>query len=366
MTTNRSLAAVMLRTEVTEMREFPLPEIPEDAGLLRIRANGICGSDWNHYHNEKLGQRILGHEMVGTIERIGRAAAYRWGAKEGDLVAVEEYLPCGHCEYCREGEIRSCYETDTRMAGAIRYGSTSITVPPALWGGYSQFAYLHPRSLVHRVPDGVPPRIAAMALPLGNGFQWAALDGKAGPGKTVVIQGPGQQGLCCVIAASVVGADLIIVSGLKKDRQRLELARVLGAHHTVMADEADLLEAVADITRGRMADLVIDTSGAAPESVNASMRLLRKRGILQRVSRKGPVPSFDADHLVFTQITLQGLRGHSFQAVEMALRTMALGRVPLERMSTHLLGLADVDRALRMVGGQSQEQSIHVSIDPWL
>ena len=102
---------------MTEFREFPLPEIATDAGLLRIVVNGICSSDWNMYNNEKPGPRILGHEMVGTIEKIGEAAAYRWGVKVGDLVALEEYLPCGHCEYCRAGEIRSCLQTDQRLAG---------------------------------------------------------------------------------------------------------------------------------------------------------------------------------------------------------------------------------------------------------
>jgi len=51
-----------------------------------------------------------------------------------------------------------------------------------LGGGYSQFQYLHPRSILHRVPAGVEPRLAAMALPIGNGFQWTVLDGHAGPG----------------------------------------------------------------------------------------------------------------------------------------------------------------------------------------
>lgn len=269
----------MIKPQESQLQEFPLPDVAEDAGLLRVLACGICGADVKMYKTEKPGPRILGHEIVGSIERVGRSAAYRWGVKEGDLVALEEYLPCGHCDYCREGEIRSCLETDTRLPGALRYGSTPISVKPSLWGGYSQFVYMPPRTVVHRVPEGVPAHIAAMALPIGNGFQWAYFDGKAGPGEAVVIQGPGQQGLGCVIGAKVAGADLIIVSGLTHDEARFELARALGATHTVAVDSEDLSVAVARITGGRIADLVIDTSGVGPEHVNRSLTLLRKRGV---------------------------------------------------------------------------------------
>ncbi|MDB5571325.1 MAG: Threonine dehydrogenase [Hyphomicrobiales bacterium] len=366
MTTGFSRAAVAVGSVKTELMDFPLPEIPTDAGLLRIAVTGICGSDWGMYKNDKPGPRILGHEMVGTIEKIGPAASYRWGVKEGDLVALEEYLPCGHCEYCRSGEIRSCLETDQRLPGKVRFGSTPISIQPSLWGGYSQFAYLHPRSVVHKVPAGVAPQMAAMALPIGNGFQWIYFDGGAGPGKVVVIQGPGQQGLGGVIAAKIAGADEIIVSGLSHDAQRFELAKALGATHTIAVDREDLGAAVARITNGRMADICLDCSGLGPRNLMPSLLLLRKRGVLLTVSRGAPVDGFDVDRMINNQLTLKGLRGHSFEAVEMALRTMASNRLPLELMSTHKFGLNDVDKALKIVGGQMEERSIHVSIDPWM
>lgn len=362
----RSRAAVMTALRKTEIREFDVPEVGPDAGVLRIEVNGICSSDWNMYNNDKPGPRILGHEMVGRIERLGAAAAYRWGVEEGDLVALEEYLPCGHCEYCRAGEIRSCMATDQRFSGGIRYGSTPLKVEPSLWGGYSQYVYMPSRTIIHKVPEGVPVRIAAMCLPVGNGFQWTRFDCGAGPGKIVVIQGPGQQGLGCALAARICGADMIIVSGLSHDKDRFALAKEFGADHTIAVDKEDLLETVAELTKGRMADIVIDTSGLGPKNINPSMRLLRKRGVMATISRKGSAENFDAELLIGQQLTLKGLRGHSYDAVEMALRAMASQKYPFEKMSTHLMGLDQVDHALHMVGGQLEEKSIHVSIDPWL
>jgi len=363
--TTAILAAVAVKPRETEVRSFALPEIPADGGLLRVSATGICGSDWPMYLSAKPGPRILGHEMIGTIEKLGEVARARWGVKEGDVVALEEYLPCGHCEYCRTGEYRSCLETDSRIAGSIRYGSTPLTVAPALWGGYSQYLFLHPRSVLHRVPPGIPAHIAAMALPIGNGFQWVFLDGGAAPGKTIIVQGPGQQGLGCVIAAKAAGAALIIVSGLARDEARLAVARELGATHTIAVDQEDLAAAVNRITGGRMADIVIDASGGGAAIVNPALGLLRKRGTLLIAARKGAISSFDLDQVINKQIVLRGTRGHSFEAVELALQTMAQGRFPLEKMSSHVVGLKDVDIALKMVGGESAERSIHITVDPW-
>src|SRR5262249_12780093 len=155
----------------------------------------------------------------------GPIAARRWGLREGDRIALEEYLPCGHCSLCRAGEFRLCQQTESRRPGALRYGTTPISEPPALWGGYSQFQYLHPDSVIHRAPENVPSEFLAMCLPLGNGIQWVCMDASAGPGKTILIQGPGQQGLACVIAAKAAGAERIIVTGLNRDAKRLQVAQ---------------------------------------------------------------------------------------------------------------------------------------------
>jgi threonine dehydrogenase-like Zn-dependent dehydrogenase len=65
------------------------------------------------------------------------------------------------------------------------------------------------------------------------------------------------------------------------------------------------------------------------------------------------------------QATVRGVRGHSFQAVELALDLMRRKTVPLEAMSTHHFGLDSVDYALRLVGGEVQDNAIHVTITPW-
>jgi threonine dehydrogenase-like Zn-dependent dehydrogenase len=355
-----------------EIQKFDFPELPPDGGILRVLRAGICGADVPMYADDSKCPRILGHENVGIIEALGSIAGERWGVKVGDYVALEEYLPCGHCEVCRNGEYRACEMTNHKGPDGLRYGSTKTSIWPGLWGGYSQFTYIHPRAVMHKVPEGVPPRMAAMALPLGNGFQWTYFDGKAGLGQTVVVQGPGQQGLACVIAARASGAKTVIATGLSQDADRLAVAKRLGADHTIMVDKESLKDRVMKITEGRGADLVLDvSSGGATEVINGGLSILKIRygTLVVAAFKRKPIDGFDIDMVISKAVTLRGVRGHSFQAVEMGLELMKNpGNIDLEAMSTHEFGLDEADTAVRTVAGEmrvGKSQAIHVTIDPW-
>ena len=354
----RVLAATTVGPFKTELREYPFPEIPADAGILKIEAAGVCGSDWRAYQNDGP-PRIMGHENVGRVYRIGPIAARKWGLREGDRVALEEYLPCGHCNLCRSGEYRLCDQTEARRPGALRYGTTPISEKPGLWGGYSQFQYLHPDSIFHKVPEHVPPELAAMCLPLGNGIQWTYLDGRAGPGKTVLIQGPGQQGLACVVAAKAAGADRVIISGLSRDRNRLNIAKALGADQVVDVETEDLKEHAQGV------DISIDTAGGA-NTLATAVKVARKNGLVLLAAAPPTTPAdFSVGDLLAGRLTLKPCRGHSYESVELALRYIASGRFPLSLMASHRFGLANVDLAVRSVGGQGSPGAVHVTVLPW-
>ena len=364
------LAAVAVASRRTELQEFGKPAPGDATGLLRVAVTGVCGSDAAYYEQlpTSRGPLILGHETVGHVESLGSVAAVKWGVREGDLVALEEYLPCGHCDYCRSGEFRLCDATDWRLGG-LRYGATALKVAPGLWGGFSQYQHLHLNTVFHKVPPQVQPRHAALALPLSNGIEWTYLHGGAGPGQCVVIQGPGQQGLACVVAAREAGAARIIATGLSSDtdRHRLALARELGAHHTIDIESEDLLETVAAFTGGHMADLVVDCAAGGTDSVKSALQLARKRGrVILAGQKRRKVPEFDSDMIIARFLTVKGMRGHSYESVELALQLIAANRHNVTRMSSHGFALADTDLALRSLIGQGVDGAVHMTVDPWL
>jgi hypothetical protein len=157
----KSLAAVIVDKRRMELREFAVPIPSVNDAVLRVEACGICGSDYHYYkeldHWPYLNPpHIMGHEVVGRIGAIGREASAHWKLKEGDLVAVEAPVTCQRCRYCLTGNATLC--ADKRSYGI----SASMADPPHLWGGYAQYMYLHPNSILHPVPAGVTPQAAVL------------------------------------------------------------------------------------------------------------------------------------------------------------------------------------------------------------
>jgi len=214
----------------------------------------------------------------------------------------------------------------------------------------------------------VTAELAGLVTPLSNGIEWALLAAEVGYGDTVLIQGPGQQGLSQVVACKQAGATQIIVTGTTRDKARMERARDLGADHVVDISEVDPLAAVRELTGGRGVDVVLDCTsraGVAPVLLGIDA-LKRREGVLLIQGELAAFPDFPVKKLTEKAITIKSARGHSYRACELALEQLASGRFPLERLSTHRFPLDDVDLAIRALGGEAEEDVIHISLMPWL
>jgi threonine dehydrogenase-like Zn-dependent dehydrogenase len=361
------LAAVRTGAHKTELREYPMPEIPEDGALLKMEVAGICGTDVKLFAKPPSDAPvIMGHENIGTIVKASRRFAERKGVQEGDLVFVEHYVPCFQCDWCHQGEYRLCAATDWRRnPDAVRYGYTSAERAPHLWGGFAQYMFLPWNAVLHKVPKGVTPELAGIVTPMANGIQWALLDCKVGYNSTVLVQGPGQQGLSQTVACKQAGASLIVVTGTKKDAARLAVARKLGADHVIDVDAEDPLARIMAITGGEGVDVALDcTAGAGTAPVLLGLDALkRKGGTLLVQGEVATFPDFPIGKLTNKYVTVKSARGHNYRACELALQQLASDRFPLGLITTHRFGLKDVDTAIKAVGGS--EGVIQVSLMPW-
>ena len=363
-------AALKVGPSTTELRELDLPPISDEAALMKVEVAGVCGTDVSQYPLPLRGAPlVMGHENVGTLARVGRTFAAHKGVKDGDRVFLEHYLPCGHCEWDRIGEYRHCAATEWFYdPTAIRYGYTSIDVAPGLWGGFSHYLYLPLNAVLHPVPKALTAEQAGLATPMSNGVQWTLIDGGVDYTSTVLIQGPGQQGLCCVMAAKQAGADRIIVTGTTKDGRRLDVARAFGADAVIDVENDDPLARIQELTGGRGVDVAIDcTSRAGTMPTLLAIEAAKRRAATIVVQSEGnqEFPSFPIGRLTRKGITLKSARGHSSRAVEIALHQLASHRFPIELMMTHTFGLTEVDRAITSVGGQGATGAIHVAVLPW-
>lgn len=348
------------------LKEFPLPEIGLEEGLLKVEMVGVCSSDVGMYRGKPTRAPrpypiIMGHEIFGTIAEIGEEASKKHGLQTGDHAIVEYAFGCGKCFYCGKGDYIHCESSFT-------YGSmVSCKTPPHLWGAYSEYLYLPPRAMVHKVRDDLLPEVAVLICAvLGNAIRWLQTIGGVSQGDTVVLQGPGQQGLAGVIVAKEAGAGKIIVTGMTKDQSRFELAKEFGADEIIDIEKMDPLERVTKLTEGRMADLVMDVTGN-PKGAITAIDLVKKKGTvvlpgLYGMDKEIPVV---LDKIVFKEVRVQGVFSHDVRSVLSAIPLAYSKKYPLERMVTHRFPLKEAEKAVKLVGGEIKgETPIKVVIVP--
>src|SRR3954466_4291286 len=106
-------AAVLHAAKDLRIEENAVPPLAPGEVEVRIEAGGICGSDLHYYYDGGFGTvrlkepMILGHEIAGTVSRIGSAVA---PVKVGERGAVTPSRPCNACRYCQEGKQQHCLD----------------------------------------------------------------------------------------------------------------------------------------------------------------------------------------------------------------------------------------------------------------
>src|ERR1700675_4230557 len=348
------LAATLVKPGQYELREYPLPEPGPGCVLVKMEMSGICGTDKHtfqgyvtQYGDRKLEFPIIqGHENVGTIAAIGGDGRYTdfegVELRVGDRVVVGANVSCGECYYCRHDFPYYCCEKTTDYGNNL-----SAKNPPHLFGGWAEYMYVVPGSILVKVPGEVTCEVAVtkeiFAVPVGlvRAKQMSAFPNESFRfDDTVVVLGVGPLGMCFLMKARMLGAGTIIA--VDKSEYRLNFAKRLGADYAGNVgsmSQLERLQMVKDLTHGRGADMVIECAGV-PEAVPEALEILRVGGLLVEAgnfSDLGEVPISPHRHICAKNARILCVGGEEPAAYGPSMRQMAryLKNYPLRGFGSH-------------------------------
>ncbi|WP_046495352.1 zinc-dependent alcohol dehydrogenase [Streptomyces odonnellii] len=350
-------AAIVTGPRQLEIREFPLPELGEEDGLLEVEVNGICGSDAEFYAGTLDGYPLpmtLGHEPVGRIVALGEVARARWGVNVGDRVVVNSALRCGHCGECAAGR-------DCRSAS---YGTLSPDQAPGLWGGLATHLYLDPRATLIPISPQVSTAAVAFHNPLANGFEWTGEAGQADERSRVAVLGAGPRGFACALVAVFLGGEHVTMVGLQQDRGRLELAERMGVHTSLVVqtqDETELRDRL-----GYRPNVVIDTTPHSTSAVEQALCALESGGRLVLAGIKGRGRSIDLeiDTLVSRRLTVTGPWSKTEKSLRRAVSALESGELDLSLIPSKAYPLEETAVAVESLSLPDADKPLHVRVEP--
>jgi threonine dehydrogenase-like Zn-dependent dehydrogenase len=233
-----------------ELKEFSDPVAGPGEVVVKMRASGMCGSDLHTYRGAlnagSLGDTIQGHEPCGEVYEVGPGVS-DYVAKVGDRVMIHHYWGCGVCPQCRAGWTQMCETFPAYMMGISAHG------------GHAPYAVV-PATCLLPLPEDLSFKAGA-AIGCGTGTAWGGIKRLGNIGDTtMVVFGQGPVGLSGTMFAAAMGARVIAVDIAPA---RLNSALEMGAHHVINSAEQNVAEVVAEITKGRGTEVVLETSGRA-------------------------------------------------------------------------------------------------------
>lgn len=310
------------------LEEVPLPEPGPGQARIAVTATGICGTDLHILAGDYASRPpvTLGHEIAGRVDAVGDGVDPGW---LGALVAPETaFATCGRCDWCRTARPMLCRERSSVGSGVD--------------GGFAA-AVLIPASKLHRLPDWLDDRSAALLEPLACGCNSLFDPAVVEAGDMVVVTGPGPIGLLAAQLARAAGGRTVVV-GTAGDRERLAVASRLGFETRDVDDPADraiLDEAGAE----RRIDVVVEASGAPP-AVRSALTWLRPRGTLVQMGLLSGEISVPFGEIVIRELRVRAGFGSSPTSWLRAIRLVRERQVELDPLIGAVLPLRDWAEAL--------------------
>lgn len=310
-----------------EISDVQMSKPKEGEALLRVKSAGICGSDIGAFRGTNglvSYPRIIGHEIAGEV--ISIPENNKNGIKPGDRVIVDPYLYCGHCYPCSIGRTNCC--VDLKVLGVH------------VDGGMAEY-FCHPADMLLKVPDDMPWDIIPLAEPLTialHGIHRLNLK----EGEHIAINGAGPIGLLAAMVALHYGAEPIMIDLVK---ERLDFAKSLGVQYTINLREEDLVEKVSEYTNGRMAECVMEASGAN-SAIRATLDIVSHAGRIALTGwpkQETPIPT---DMITRKEVDVRGARTSAGEFPE-AIELIYHQKVDARRILTKVISIDEAPETIR-------------------
>ncbi len=331
-------AAVYRGVNDVRVEDIPVPEIGPGEVLVRIDTCGICGTDLKKIHTgSHSAPRVFGHEMAGTIARVGEAVER---FRVGDRVMAYHHIPCGDCYFCRKATFAQC-EVYKRV------GCTAGFAPAG--GGFAEYIRVMDWIVEHglvKVPDDIPFEQACFLEPVNTCYkavQMLALE----PDETVLVIGQGPIGILLAALARRTGAT-VLTSDLYPERHAV--AAEFGLDHPLDA-RGDVTAAVKAATEGRGADVALVAVGGTAVIATA-MDAIRPGGrVMLFAQTQHEEAPFDPAAVCMDEKTLMGSYSASVainQEVEDLVFQGYREGFDLTRLISHRFALEDAAAAIEL------------------
>lgn len=307
-----------------EIQEVDEPITGSNEVKIEVKAAGICGTDIHIYHEEFKSNPpvILGHEFCGIITEVGDNATE---FKIGDRVTAETAAKiCGKCLYCKTGNYNLCPE---RLG--LGYG---------LNGAFTKYCVVR-KEIVHFLPDNVDFISGALCEPISCAVHGALEQTDILAGDIVVIAGPGAIGLLALQLSKLAGG-FVVMLGLSADKERLSLAKELGADIVINIEEENPEKIIKKISKGYGADVVLECSGASP-AASLGLKLVRKRGQYTQMGLFGKTINIDFEQIAYKELKVTGFISHNWKSWERALDLLRQGKIQTKALVTDKLPITE-------------------------
>ncbi len=329
--------------------EKPMPAIKDTTDVIvRITKTTICGTDLHIMKGDVpsvTDGRILGHEGVGVIEKMGENVS---NFRIGDHVLISCISSCGRCTNCKKGMYSHCENGGGWILGNLIDGTQAeyVRIPFA------------DNSLYPIPPGAEEDALVLLSDILPTGFECGVLNGKIKPGDTVAVIGAGPIGLAVLLTAQFYSPAGIIM--VDNDDNRLEVAKKFGATLVLHNDLGNAAEKIMAVTNNRGVDVAVEAIGI-PSSFDICQEIVTAGGHIANVGVHGKPVQLNLEKLWSQNITLTtGLV--DTVTTPLLLKTVLAGKLPLDQLVTHHFMLDQVMLAYDTFENAMQEQALKVII----